>query len=384
MLFISDSTSTGGAPRVLFDIVRYVNRNRFEPFVLLGRSGPLAGQLSQVAPTFIYPYPLSIPKTGGLQKHFKPLGARLFFRWVTRRAEPDVIYHNTVGGDVWRNAARRLSVPRILHLHGIHVEHMARGNRKLSQLADFADHYVCCAKVVEDIAGGCLPIPPERLSTIYTGVDVDGILSAASGDPNLRQQIRSTRFGADDSTLLIGGAGGFFFIKGVDLLVRTAAIIRQRYPKRPIKFVWLGGNPASSNPYVQAVTRLASRSGLGDYFLFPGHQEDIYNALSALDIFVMSSRQEALPLVALEAMCLRKPVVSFPVGGMPEVLSAGNGVLVLGFSPDSLADAICTLLEDPARRAALGDAGYHHVRENFNIRQNLPAIENLIERVLLK
>jgi len=377
VLFVSDSATLGGAPRVMLDLVRHINRDRFEPSVMLGGFGPAAAQFSEIAPTYVFPYPVPIPKTGRLQKLLRPLTTRVWFRYVVDLVQPNIIYHNTVGGVHWMKYAIALELPRIMHVHGMYIEHLVRGSAYLDLVATYATHYICCAGHVADRLESCLGIGPEKISTIYAGVDVQAILEAQSRHP----AIRPDEVGRENDNLLIGGAGALYVNKGVDTFVRAAAIVRQRYPKKHLRFVWIGGPPSPKYRYTRSVIQYARRLGVGDVFTFLEHQTDIYSALSTLDIFVMCSRQEALPLVVMEAMILRKPVVSFPVGGVPEILEQGIGLVTKGFSPDELASAVGTLIEHPEKRRELAEAGYREVRERLDIAKNVKLFEEVIEQV---
>ena len=380
VLFVSNSATLGGAPRVMLDLVRHINRDRFEPSVILGRVGPAVGQFSKIAPTYVFPYHVVISKTGRLQGLLRRLTERVWFRYVVSQVQPDIIYHNTVGGTQWMEYAFALALPRIMHVHGLYAEHMAKGTNFLDLVAEYATRYICCAHHEAVRLESFLGIEPEKITTIYAGVDVSAIQKTQTARSTTRHKLGAT---ADD--LVIGGAGSFQFNKGVDILVRAAAIIRQQYPEKRIRFVWIGGNAVSEgltqNRYVRSVIEYSRRLGLDDVFAFPGHQMDVYSFLDALDIFVMCSRQEALPLTVMEAMCLRKPVVSVPVGGVPEILSQGVGLVTKGSLPDELASAVGTLIEDPEERQRLADAGHREVTARLDIAENVSLFEEVIERV---
>lgn len=380
VLFISDSATLGGAPRVLLDLVRYLDRDHFEPYVMLGRTGPAAPQLSRLAPTYTFPYPLRIPKTGWLQNLIRPAAVKLWLHYVVTRVRPHLLYHNSVAGVGCLNTTFSREVPRIIHVHGMHSKHLSMGMAHINAILDHASHYICCAKCVAEQFEACLGVTPEKITTIHAGVDVKNIETLKLHSCPIRQ----TYFHAASGDVVIGGAGTFIFDKGIDLMVKTAHLVRQRCSQRSIRFVWIGGDPYSSGSpqgyYARAVVQYANRLGLGDMFLFAGHQADPYRFLDALDIFVMCSRQEALPLVVMEAMCLGKPVVSFPVGGVPEILKEGIGLLTKGFSPDELASAICKLVEQPEMRRGLVSAAYQKVIEDLDIAKNVRLFEEIITR----
>ncbi|MCU1278731.1 MAG: glycosyl transferase group 1 [bacterium] len=122
--------------------------------------------------------------------------------------------------------------------------------------------------------------------------------------------------------------------------------------------------------------RLAAEFGVRDRVLFTGQRTDVSAIVAASDVVVLPSWTEGLPIVPLEAMALRKPVVATAVGGTPEVVADGEtGLLVPPHEPRRLARALNDLLADPARAAAMGEAGHRRLRDRFSERQ-------MIDRVL--
>ena len=96
-----------------------------------------------------------------------------------------------------------------------------------------------------------------------------------------------------------------------------------------------------------------------------GYSGTLSEQLSQAALYVMSSRVEGFPMVLLEAMAVGLPVVSFdcPNGPADLVRQGTNGVLVRPGDVGGLADALCTVMADPARRARMGEAARATARE---------------------
>lgn len=108
--------------------------------------------------------------------------------------------------------------------------------------------------------------------------------------------------------------------------------------------------------------------GLGDHVRFLGMRDDVPELLPALDVFVLGSRFEGLPISLLEAMAAALPSVCTRVGGIPEALTDGQeGLLVPAADPSALATAVTKLLQDPQLRATMGAAARQRVRRDFSI-----------------
>jgi glycosyltransferase involved in cell wall biosynthesis len=142
-------------------------------------------------------------------------------------------------------------------------------------------------------------------------------------------------------------------------LIRALGALRER----PFEAVVVGDGP--DRPAVEEEIRLL---GLEPAVELAGERDDVPELLASADLFVLSSRSEGLPLSILEAMAAGLPVVASNVGGVPEAVVDGHtGLLVPPSDPQSLAAAIGRLLDDPARRRRLGEAGRLRVAEHFDL-----------------
>jgi glycosyltransferase involved in cell wall biosynthesis len=150
--------------------------------------------------------------------------------------------------------------------------------------------------------------------------------------------------GVPEGVPLVGTHGAVDLSKGSDLLVAAAA--RSRH--REARWVLLGDGPL--------LGELRSEAGENGRVLFAGWREDAARLLGDLDVYVLPSRSEGLPLALLEALQARRPVVAARVGGVPELLGGGAGVLVPPGSSEALAGAVDELLDDAQARRRLSEA----------------------------
>ena len=122
---------------------------------------------------------------------------------------------------------------------------------------------------------------------------------------------------------------------------------------------------------------------LEKHVLLPGFRDDVLALLKGFDVFVMCSETEGLGTSILDAMACGKPVVGTRTGGIPEVVEDGvTGLLVEPRDPQSLADAITTLLKDEALRTRMGAAGLARVREQFTVDRMVAGTLAVYEQVL--
>jgi glycosyltransferase involved in cell wall biosynthesis len=106
---------------------------------------------------------------------------------------------------------------------------------------------------------------------------------------------------------------------------------------------------------------------------------------AAMDIFVLPSLNEGLPMTVLEAMAASKPVIATRVGAIPSVIKdSENGLLVAPKDPEGLQNAIASLLNDPERRRRLGDQAHAWVSQNYTSEAMALKYREMYEEVLGK
>jgi glycosyltransferase involved in cell wall biosynthesis len=122
---------------------------------------------------------------------------------------------------------------------------------------------------------------------------------------------------------------------------------------------------------------------LGGSVRFLGSRSDVLDLLPALDVFVLSSRYEGLPISLLEAMAAEVACVVTRVGGIPEVISDGvDGRLVPPADPAALSGALTDVLSDAGKREALAQAGRQRVLAAFSIDRAVARTEQLYAQLL--
>ncbi len=198
-------------------------------------------------------------------------------------------------------------------------------------------------------------LDPEKVVLIRNGICLDHVQS------NYSSSGAKKHLGIPEDCHLVGTAGRLEPIKRLDLFLAAAKRIAAAVGKARFAIVGDGGEKSK----LQGITRAF---GIEDRVLFLGYREDIYDVLRAMDVFVLCSDHEGLPMVLLEGLFLGLPVVARAVGGIPEVVQDGeNGLLVNSENPDQLADACVRLLLDSELRKRLERNGSRNVAEGFSV-----------------
>jgi glycosyltransferase involved in cell wall biosynthesis len=132
-----------------------------------------------------------------------------------------------------------------------------------------------------------------------------------------------------------------------------------------------------------ALERRIDELGLQGRFVLAGFRTDLEGLLPGLDLAVLSSHTEGLPVAVLEAQAAGVAVVATAVGGTPEVISDGRtGWLVPPRSPLALAQKIAHALTNDELRRALGQAGRQRVRDEFTFAAQAAHYQCLFERLV--
>ena len=193
-------------------------------------------------------------------------------------------------------------------------------------------------------------VPEYRLRVIPNGWSG----SAAS---HSRDQVRQ-RLGMAQSDFVIGFVGRLIAAKGPDVFVEALDMLRDL----PWKAVIVGDGMVRASCEASLRTR-----GLSDRVLMTGHVDDATTVIPAFDAFVLSSRTEGTPIVLFEAMAAGVPIVATAVGGVPDVIGAGAGVLVPPETPEAIAAALRGVMGDPQAARAMSEIARGRLTKDFGL-----------------
>ena len=194
-------------------------------------------------------------------------------------------------------------------------------------------------------------VPTTRFSTVPNGIRPRG---TGPGRAAARAAL-----GLEPQQPVVLTVGRLAVQKGHRYLIDAVPELASRFPD--VAVVIIGKGPLDERLRAQA-----AELGVADRVRLVGFRPDARMLLDAADVFVLPSRQEGMPLAALEAMEAGVPVVATRVIGTAEVVVDGEtGILVPREDPPALAAAIGRLLDDPARAARFGEAGRRRYLDGF-------------------
>lgn len=213
-------------------------------------------------------------------------------------------------------------------------------------------------------------IPPDRIVSIRNGMDV----AAFDAEVDAREVRAELGFSGEDRVAIL--IGRFAPRKGHDFALRALALARERVPG--IRMLFAGDGELEGELKAEA-----GKLGVSDRVLFAGFRRDVPRLLAASDLLMLPSEDECLPLVILEAMAARLPVVATDVGGISEAVVDGvTGLLVRPRDAEGLASALATVLGDGARARSMGEEGRRKVESEFSLETTAAAVFKVYEELL--
>jgi L-malate glycosyltransferase len=210
---------------------------------------------------------------------------------------------------------------------------------------------------------------PTNVTILPNGVDLDSVSSSFS--PREAKQ----RLGMPSDSFVVGIAARLEYIKRHDLFLATARYLAGNIPSS--QFVIAG-----SGRQEESLRRLILESGLQNRVALLGDRHDVYDVLRAMDILLICSDHEGIPMVMLEAMALGVAVVSRNVGGISEVIRNGiNGILVPSDNPEELGRACMSIFQDPMLLADLRLAAHDQIQRHHSADKNAQTIVELYQSI---
>ncbi len=376
VLFLGHGAERTGPPVLLLRLCRWLRENidMDVEFVLL-EGGPMLAEfealgnvhvLDDVEPRWTDRIAVGIARRARLDRLQAHLRGRHLRRRLRETAPPSVVYVNTAGSV---HALRHLrdDRPVVSHVHELSVglEHfLPRSDLEL--LVERTDRFLVVSDAVRSYVESTLRIPPDDLELQPGFIDPPVDKPRPPGVP------------WPDGAFVIGACGSTGWRKAPDLLLAVAAELHHQRPELEVHFAWLGGATGEGS-IETAVRRDADALGLDRSFHFLGPVDDPTPWFTMFDVFALTSREDAFPLVGLEAAAARLPIVCFDRGGLPELVNQSKCGFVVPF-PDvgAFARSITTLIDEPDTRAHLGSAGRRHVLRNYTTSVRAPAIARSI------
>lgn len=378
--FVSVSSERIGPNYVILNIAKSIDRNKFEPvFIPLSSRG--WGRLNTKTEDFTNEFrkahievlPLNILPGLDLLLGIPKLKS------IFKKIHPDLVHTNLLRADVYgRIAAGKLGIPVVSTIHNedpwlVSTSLADKVTRYVElRTKKFVDAFIAVAPNVQEffIKNG-LGVDEKKITVIKNAVDTKKFFP--------RNDIRESKrreLGVTNEMTVIGTSARL--IEQKDPLTMLDAIEKVFAQNSMARFFWAGEGHLRK----QIEERL-SNSPHKNRFILLGNRSDIPEFLQALDIFVLSSIHEGLPIALLEAMATGVASIATRVSGNRVVIEDHmNGILANPKDSDDIAEKIMEVLHDKDLRKHLGEQARADIDERYSLQNFGKLHEELYERVL--
>jgi len=359
VLYAIETGGPGGAEKMLLSLIDSLDRTRFHPVACLLKTGWLHDQL----------------QARECRVHVMPTGHAFDWRWLIAMERLlqtegiDVIHaHEFFMNTRMTLLARRLGRKVITTVHGRNYYGETWLRRALYRRTAANSKMIAVSEGIREFLAQRVGISPPKVTVIRNGIDWRPFQQATETTARARE-----RLDVRADQVVVGCVGNLYPVKGHLNLVQASAEICRQFPNAIFIF-------AGRGDMQPALAETSARLGTERNMRFLGFRDDTEELLAAMDVFVLPSLSEGLPLSLLEAMASSKAIVSTNVGGIPEVITDGqNGILVPPADPVALANAVKSLLANAPLRASLGRSASDTVRRRFDLSSMSDAYEALYE-----
>ncbi|MCZ4496730.1 MAG: Poly(glycerol-phosphate) alpha-glucosyltransferase [Thermoleophilia bacterium] len=352
-----DSLLAGGAERVAVELACGLDRERFTPHLLVTRAdGPLR-ELAERA---------DVPITFLEREGRRALGPwRVAHKLLA--ADAELLHAHKFGSNAWGALlARTASVPLIAHEHNF-SEEPSRSRSVISRrwIGGVAQRVLCVSDSVAQVerANG---VPESILEVVPNGVRTDGAWPRAKAREALR---------LNDRSFTIGIVGRLRPEKAHEVLLEAVAKLAR--VGRDVRVCVVGDGPRRAE-----LGLLAAKLGIDQRVTWAGERRDAATLAGAFDAAVLCSHWEGMPLAALEAMAAGVPLVATSVGGLPDLLGGGAGMLVPPNDPTALATALAKMMDSPEATARIAACGQRRIVQHYSFEGMVQRIEGIYDLVL--
>jgi glycosyltransferase involved in cell wall biosynthesis len=353
VLFLFDQLRCldGGAENSLLRIVRLLPPARYRASIVTFWK-PSDGTFLKQFPCPIHIFPLD--RTYGLDA----LRTALKLRKIIRSEEVSIVQTFFATSDLWGAPIAKMSGAPVLisSRRDMGFQLNAKHHLAYRLVGRLYDQVHTVSEAVRQYTIREHGMDPDKVIAIPNGVDMERVAQVRD-----RDYLRAA-YGLENASHVITEVGTVKPVKGIDVLVRTAAVVCRTYPRA----VFLVVGYIADEEHFKEINRLIESFGLTENFRFVGRTDNVMPFLQMSDVFCHLSRSDGLSNAVLEAMACRLPCVVSRVGGNPEVVEEGSsGFVVPSEQPELAADRVLALLRYPDCARNMGNRGREIIDQNF-------------------
>jgi len=324
----------GGADVTLWNTFEYLDRAKYEPFLFCNHPPSLMDERQLKIPFFVS------KDSGSVYRHFLDRLNQKVFN-VSSYEKEIMRVHKKLKPDIWYiNSASILH--RVAHIAGKHrIPYVAHFHELLSNFVYLKEEELKSTVQNARLLIGCSEIACRNLEVLngknihlfYESVKVGDVKSNAAKVKEIRNKLN-----IPPGAFVWAMSGFTQYRKGLDFIPEIMA----RMANTDMHFIWIGR--VNNSGYDYFMQEEIKKKGISNFHLVGEQADEFYDYMDCADAFVLTSREDAFPLVMIEAAALGKPIVSFNSGGVREFLKEGMGKVVDSWNISDLTDAMLAVM----------------------------------------
>lgn len=366
ILFLHAGAEMYGADKVMLDLIKRLDKSKFQPLVILPTEGVLVDALKdEGVNVMVMPYPIMRRKyfnlKGVIQYGFNLIKYINKITSIAKGYHIDLIHTNTAATLEGGFVSRKLHVPHLWSIHEIIVSPKIMYTVTSKLIAKYSSIAITDSKAVKDHLDASGYFQPDAVKVIYNGVD------SKRFKPENDCDYLYDEWKIPQNARIIGMMGRVNSWKGQGDFLKAANIIMAKYSD--VYTVFVGAAFEGEGWREKELADAIAQSPYKNRIINKGYRTDSEGIYKLYDVFVLpSTNPDPLPTVVLEAMATGKPIVGYKHGGVCEMVKEDyNGLLAEVRNPEDLACKIESLLEDDNKRKNMGVNSRKRLLEKFSI-----------------
>lgn len=384
VLYVHAGNELYGADVVLLELLKGLDKNMFEPLVILPGDVKYEGLLSRELAAINIRFKLL--RMGVIRRRYFNIFGSLYYSMllirsivkllsIVRKEKIDIVHSNTAAVLAGAIVAKAMRIPHVWHVHEIITPEIVR-NVLARIIYHFSNIVIAVSSAVKQNLCKALSQNSHKIKIVHNGVDIRRFSPTIDGS-----KIRET-FNIPRDDIVVGAVGRIRMRKGQRLLLEAARKVVDVCPN--VKFLIVGGVFEGEEDQIAELHQTVKALGLEKKIVLTGFRADIPEILASFNVFVLPSiLPESFPTAVLEAMAAAKPVVATMVGGVSEMVVPGvTGLLVSPDDSSKMAEAIIRLVKDKKLRISMGKAGRERVERRFSAERFVSDFQDVYKKIL--
>ena len=375
ILYLHAGAELYGADIVLLELLKNINKNKYNPYVVLPCNGPLVDKLRENNINVeIINYPIL------RRKYFNLIGMINYIKdyikysnklkQICKREKINIIHTNTTAVLEGVYLKKKLSLPHIWHIHEIIVKPRFIHKFLSFMVSKFSDEVVTVSKAVKGHLDSTGYFDKE-VNVIYNGVD-NCVFKKSNEVEYLKNE-----FNIPNNSLVVGMIGRINAWKGQNDFLDAMEIVLENNKNTYAMLV--GGVFEGEEWRIKELKERINSIKYKDRIIFSDYRKDTKNIHALYDIFVLPSiNPDPLPTVVLEAMATKNPIVGYRHGGICEMVNENhNGILANVRDTEDLANKILRLVNDEELRLKMGENSLERQISMFSLNSYVKNFEDI-------